>query len=65
MFFGFMEGETYAKMKKSRMKKSLVFSWEGLFLFVKYLDGNGYIDHDEGGKTCVIKGKEEQLWQRP
>jgi hypothetical protein len=32
MFFGFKEGETYVKMKKSKKKKSLVFSWEGPFL---------------------------------
>ncbi len=65
MFFGFREGETYVKMKKLGKKKSLVFNWEGFFLFVKYLDGNEYIDHDEGGRMCVIKGKEEQLWDIP
>ncbi len=65
MFFGFWEGETYVKMKKSIKKKYLVFNWEGLVLFVKYLDGNEYIDHDEGGRMCVIKGKKEQLWDKP
>jgi hypothetical protein len=65
MFFGFKEGETYVKRKKLGKKKSLVFNWEGPFLFVKYLDGSGYIDHDEGGRICVIKGKEEQLWDGP
>jgi hypothetical protein len=39
----------------------LVFSWEGLFLFIK-LDGHGFLDCDEGGKVCVIKGKYDQMW---
>jgi hypothetical protein len=42
-----------------------MFSRKGPFLFVKYLDGNGYIDHDEARRICVIKGKEEQLWDKP
>jgi hypothetical protein len=39
MFVGFIEGETYVKMKKLGKKKSLESSWEGPFLFVNYLDG--------------------------
>lgn len=48
-------------MKKLRKKKSLASSWEGSFLFVNYLDKNGFMDHDEGGRICVIKGKNKQL----
>lgn len=44
-------------MKKPRKKKSWAFSWEGPFLFVKYLNGNEYIEHDEGGRIYVVKGK--------
>jgi hypothetical protein len=29
-------------MKKPRKKKSLASSWEGPFLFMKYLDNNGF-----------------------
>jgi len=36
MFIGLKERMTYVKMKKTREEKSLVFSWEGSFLFVKY-----------------------------
>jgi hypothetical protein len=59
MLLGFKEGITFVKMKKPRKKKSLASSWEGPFFFVKYLDGNGFLDQNEGGKFCVIKGKED------
>ncbi len=39
---GFIEGETYVKMKKPRKKKSLASSWEGPFLFMKYLNNKGF-----------------------
>jgi hypothetical protein len=42
LFVGFIEGETYVKMKKPRKKKSLASSWEGPFLFMKYLDNKGF-----------------------
>jgi hypothetical protein len=29
---------------------------------MKYLDNNGFQEQDEGGRTCVIKGKDEKLW---
>ncbi len=54
---GFKEGKTYVKMKKPKKKKSLAFSWEGPFLFVKYLNGNKYIEHDEGGRIYAVKGE--------
>jgi hypothetical protein len=45
----------FVKMKKLGKKKSLASSWEEPFLFVKYLDENGFMDQDEGGRICVIK----------
>jgi hypothetical protein len=65
MLLGFKEGITFGKMKKPGKKKSLASNWEGPFFFVKYLDGNGFPDQDEGGRIYVIKGKEEQMWERP
>jgi hypothetical protein len=40
MFLGFKEGVTFVKMKKLGKNKSLELSWEGPFMFVRYLDGN-------------------------
>jgi hypothetical protein len=57
MLLGFKQGITLVKMKKPRKKKSLASSWEGPFFFVKYLNGNGFMDQDEGGIICVIKGE--------
>lgn len=65
MFACFIEGDTYVKMKKLRKKKSLISSWEGPFLFVNYLDGKGFLEQDEGGRICVIKGQDGELWDRP
>ncbi len=62
MFFGFVEGETYVKMKKLGKKKLVAFNQEGPFLIMKYLDNNGFKDWDEGGRIYVIKGKDEKLW---
>jgi hypothetical protein len=64
MFLGLKEGVTYVKMKKPRKKKFLVFSCEAPFLFLNYLDDNGFGEQDEGGRMCVVKGKEEQLWDK-
>jgi hypothetical protein len=55
MLLGFKEGITFGKMKKPGKKKSLASNWEGPFFFVKYLDGNGFPDQDEGGRIYVIK----------
>lgn len=54
----------FVKMEKLGKKNSLASSWEGPFLFVKYLDGNGFMDQDEGGRIYVIKGENKQLWHR-
>lgn len=59
MFLGFKEKIMFVKMKKQGKKKSLASTWEGPFLFVKYLDGFGFMDQDEGAKIYVIKGKKE------
>jgi hypothetical protein len=56
---GLKEGVTYVKMNKPGKKKSLVSSWEGPFLFLNYLDGNGFMEQDEKGRMCFVKGKEK------
>jgi hypothetical protein len=65
MFVGLEEGKTYVKMKKLGKKKSLASTWEGLFLFMKCLDGSEFLEQDEGSKICVIKRKDEKLRDRP
>jgi hypothetical protein len=65
LFVGFTKGETYVKMKNLGKKKSLASSWEGPFLFMKYLDNNGFQEQDKGGIICVFKGKDENFWDRP
>lgn len=40
MFLKFQEGKTYVNMKKMSMASSC----ERLFLFVKYLDSNGFLE---------------------
>ncbi len=42
MFLGFKKGETYPKMKKPSNNKFITSSWEGPFIFVEYLNANGY-----------------------
>lgn len=32
---------------------------KNFFLFMKSLDGNGFLEQDEGGWICVIKRKDE------
>jgi hypothetical protein len=59
MFMGFDEWVIYVKMKKLGKKRSMTSSWKGHILFMKYLDGNRFMEQDEGGKICVIKGKDE------
>ncbi len=44
-------------MKKPSKKKFLASNWEGPFIFVQYLNENGYMDHDEGSEINVVKGK--------
>jgi hypothetical protein len=56
---GFKEGVAFVKMKNPRKQKSLASNWEGSFLFVNYLDKNGFMDRDEGSRLYLIKGKDE------
>jgi hypothetical protein len=65
MFLGFKEGETFVEMKKLGKKKLLASSWEGPFMFVRYLDGHGFLEQDDGKIVCVVKGKDDKLWDRP
>jgi hypothetical protein len=65
MFVGLIEGETYVKMGKPGKMKSLESGWEGPYLFVNYLDGKGSFKQDEGGRICVIKGGNDELWINP
>ncbi len=49
------------------MKKpeKLIGLWLGRTISICELLGwNGFMDHDERGKICVIKGKNDQLWDR-
>jgi hypothetical protein len=32
---------------------------------MKYLNGKGFLEQDEGGRICVIKRKDDRLWDRP
>jgi hypothetical protein len=59
MFLKLKEGVTYVKMNKPGKKKFLVFGWEGPFLFLNYLDGNGFMEQDEGGRMCIVKSRDE------
>ncbi len=56
-FLGGFFFKTYLKMKKPSKKKFLASNWEGPFIFVQYLNENGYMDHDEGSEINVVKGK--------
>jgi hypothetical protein len=61
MIVGSEEGKTYVKMKKLGKKKLITSNWESPFLFMKYLDGNEFLEHDEGGRIFVIKRKDKKL----
>jgi hypothetical protein len=65
IFSRFKEGKTFVKMKKPCKKKSLASNWEEPYLFVRYLDGHGFLEQDEGAKVCVMKVKNEKLWDKP
>ncbi len=32
---------------------------------MKYLNGKDFLEQDEGGYICVIKRKDDRLWDRP
>jgi hypothetical protein len=52
-------------MKKPNYKKSMTRSWEGLYLFVGYVDEQENVGHDDGRQKCIIGGEDEQLWECP
>jgi hypothetical protein len=29
------------------------------------LDGHGFLEQDDGKIVCVVKGKDDKLWDRP
>jgi hypothetical protein len=63
MFEGF-EGEGIkVNMCKLGIKKNLVGSWEGPYVFVVYKDGKGFQEQNEGGKTCTIKDMDKKHWE--
>jgi uncharacterized protein YmfQ (DUF2313 family) len=41
LFHSFEDGEMLVKMRKPSKKKSLLASWEGLYMFANYKDGRG------------------------
>lgn len=59
MFMGFDEGIIYVKKRKLGKKKSMTSSWKGHIFFMKYLDGNRFMEQDKGGRICVTKGTDE------
>jgi hypothetical protein len=56
MFMGFDEKITCVKMKKLGKKIFVTSNWKGHVLFMKYYR---FMEQDEGGRICVIKGKDE------
>jgi hypothetical protein len=46
-------------MKKLGKKKSLMSSWEGLYLFMGYVDEHISMGQNDGRRKCIIKGKDE------
>jgi hypothetical protein len=64
MFHSFEDGKVLIKMKKLGKKKSLLASWEGLYLVAGYKDGKGCPEQDDGAKICIIKDKDGQTWQK-
>ncbi len=31
-------------------------------MFVRHINGHGFLEQDEGRRVCVVKGKNEKLW---
>jgi hypothetical protein len=46
--------------------KNKVFDtiWEGSYLFVGYVDEKEMVESDERGCICIIKGFDEDQWQK-
>lgn len=45
------------------LKRNLLGSWEGPYVFVAYKDGKGFQEQNEGGKTCTIKDMDNKHWK--
>ncbi len=56
------KGNNLCEDEDIRKKMSLVFRWEEPLLFLNYLDDNEFMEQDERGRMCIVKGKEEQFW---
>ncbi len=65
MFPSFKEGIDLVKMKMPSKKKALMGSWEGPYLFVGYVNEQVGMEHDDGKIKCIIRGEDEQQWERP
>jgi hypothetical protein len=52
-------------MKKTSNKKSSTGNWEGIYLFVGYVDEQVGVGQDDDKKKCIIKGKDEQQCECP
>ncbi len=63
LFLSIQVGIDLIKMKKLGKKKSFTKSWERLYLFVGYVDEQENVGHDDGGRKCIIRGKDEQQWE--
>jgi hypothetical protein len=64
-FSSFQARIDLVKMKKPSKKKSMMSSWEGLYLFLGYVDEQISMGQDDGIRKCIIKGKDEQQWEHP
>jgi hypothetical protein len=51
------------KLRILGKKKVFDGSWEGSYLFVRYVDEKEMVEFDEGGCICIIKGFDEDQWQ--
>ncbi len=64
MFVGFIEGESYVKMKKPRKKKSLVSSWEGPFFLWNIQMGKVFLSKMKEDAFVSWKQMDDRLWDK-
>jgi hypothetical protein len=60
MFPSFKEKINLVKMEMPGKKKALMGSWVGPYLFVGYVDEEVGMEHDDGRRKCISKGKDGQ-----
>lgn len=53
------------KWKNQERKGLRILVGKDLFFLWNIFDGNGFLEWDEGDRICVVKGKDEQLWDQP